>query len=408
MSPTDTKGSKRTKYPGIKRLKDGPDGQRRWHVTRTWVDPRTGSRVYRRQVVEGEVEDAIAARAALSPERKGKQRQRPRFGPFAASWLKRHAKRQKLSPSTRERYTGDVAQLSVQWGDWWIDAIDVEAIEEWQSEVGQLFASATVNGWHRTLRLILEAARRYGHVAENAARQVSTIPEGRTAGPRGRSLRAAQLRAFIMAAPTAMITVKRDGKPDRKRAIPEDRRRAMLVMAWTGMRAGELVALRWQDIVDGELVIERAVWRGHEKPTKTDDPRRVTITEPLAEVLEEQRRWLLVTQHKGLASGLIFPAAPKQAKAGASRRKGELHWYQSQSPVQAAVRATAEAAGVPQISPHSLRRTFEDLLREAGVDQMVRRALAGWREDDTQGIYATVSRAERDAAAGSLVRLVLG
>jgi integrase len=404
MSPTDTKGAKTTKHPGIKKLKDG-----RWLVTKSWVDKRTGRRTYREKVVSGSLDEAQGARAKLSPESKGDKQPRPRFRDFASAWVERHEKRAKLAPSTAERYRGDVAQLCVEWGDWWVDAIDVEAIEQWQAEVSTQYAAPTCNGWLRTLRLVLDSAKARRLVMQNWAREVSTVPEGRTKGPRGTTLSAKHLRAFVDAAPTAKIEIPaKGGKPARTRPIPEDRRRAMLVMAWTGIRAGELVALRWEDDVDGELHIERAVWRGYEKATKTDDPRRITVTAPLRAVLDEQRQWLLTTQHPGLVSGLVFPAAAKQAAAGASRRKGELHWYQSQSPIQAAVKATAKAAKVPDISPHALRRTFEDLLREAGVDQIVRRAVAGWREDDTQGIYATVSRAERDAAAGSLVRLVLG
>lgn len=44
------------------------------------------------------------------------------------------------------------------------------------------------------------------------------------------------------------------------------------------------------------------------------------------------------------------------------------------------------------ISAHSLRRTWENLLREAGVEQLVRRSMAGWRSEKAQAIYATVNR----------------
>ena len=54
----------------------------------------------------------------------------------------------------------------------------------------------------------------------------------------------------------------------------------------------------------------------------------------------------------------------------------------------------------------SLRRTYENLLREAGVDQLVRRSLAGWRTEEAQSIYANVAPTERRAAANSLVNLV--
>ena len=169
------------------------------------------------------------------------------------------------------------------------------------------------------------------------------------------------------------------------------------------------MGLRWTDMVDGELQIERSVYRRGEKATKTDDPRRVTIVEPLAVVLAEQRRWLIETQHRGVGSGLVFPASPQHAKAGATRRDvDEVSWYRSPSVLDEPLRRVVKEASIPPISPQSFRRTWENVLREAGVDQLVRRALAGWRTEKAQGIYATVDRAERDAASEAVVALVLG
>lgn len=51
---------------------------------------------------------------------------------------------------------------------------------------------------------------------------------------------------------------------------------------------------------------------------------------------------------------------------------------------------------------------WENLLRAAGVDQLVRRALAGWRSERAQEIYATVAKEERDAAGTAIVDLVGG
>ncbi len=72
------------------------------------------------------------------------------------------------------------------------------------------------------------------------------------------------------------------------------------------------------------------------------------------------------------------------------------------------LRAVVAKAGVRPISPHSFRRTYENLLRKAGVDQLVRQSIAGWRTDTAQAIYATVDRSERDDAAKAITELVLG
>lgn len=394
MAPIDRKGAKGTKHPGVKKLTEG-----RFEVCRTWIDPKTGRRIYRRKVVVGGLDEALAVRAALrSQETSATERSRPRFKAFAEEWLSRHSRRRMLHLSTHERYMTDVAHLAVAFGDWWVDAIDYDSLEKWQAEVAPQYAAATANGWLRTMRLVLDGARRNGLITSNPARELSTLPEKRTKGARGTSLTKEQLRAFVAGIGTCV----------EEKLITEDIGRGVHVYAWTGMRAGEIIALNWADIVDGEVCVEHSVWRGNLKSDKTDDPRRITLVEPLVAILEEQRHWLLTQQHPGLASGLVFPANPKQARAGAARREDELHWYRSQSTFQDAIATVCKKAEVPRISPHALRRTFEDLTREAGVEQLVRRAIHGWRSERAQGIYATVRREERDAAAEAVTRLVLG
>jgi hypothetical protein len=46
------------------------------------------------------------------------------------------------------------------------------------------------------------------------------------------------------------------------------------------------------------------------------------------------------------------------------------------------------------------------MLRKAGVDDLVRRSMAGWRSKEAQRIYATVDPEERQAAAKAFVALV--
>jgi integrase len=57
---------------------------------------------------------------------------------------------------------------------------------------------------------------------------------------------------------------------------------------YTGMRAGELLGLRWED-VDFEMRLIK-VRRSYDKPTKSKKPRPVPILNPLLPVLEDWRR----------------------------------------------------------------------------------------------------------------------
>jgi hypothetical protein len=66
----------------------------------------------------------------------------------------------------------------------------------------------------------------------------------------------------------------------------EDRQDAELyrVAAYTGLRLGELVALRWDDVnlVDGRLVVHRAFSDRTEGPTKSWQARFIPVAEPAA------------------------------------------------------------------------------------------------------------------------------
>jgi integrase len=62
-------------------------------------------------------------------------------------------------------------------------------------------------------------------------------------------------------------------------------------------------------------------------------------------------------------------------------------------------------AGIRSISLHSFRRKCENILRQAGVSDLVRKSIAGGRTDKGQAIYATVDRSERDLAAEVVTEL---
>ena len=87
-------------------------------------------------------------------------------------------------------------------------------------------------------------------------------------------------------------------------------------------------------------------------------------------------------------------------------REGEL----AQEPVRAlrSLFKVTAAARPRRSRPTPCGGTFENLARLAGVDQMVRRSLAGWRSEEAQAIYAGVGREEREKAGTAMVRLVEG
>jgi integrase len=386
----------RPRKTGVRGIRqDGPD---RFLVRIDWTDPKTGRRK-KSEGVARTLAEAVELREQLKQRDDREAPSRMRFADFAKHWIE--ARADQLAPSTLERYVNALAHLTEGLGDYFVDSIGPAEIRRWRDALAKRLAAPTVNGHVRVLRQALEQLVDDGVLRLNPARKVRALPEKRTQGPRGTALTAEQLKRYL-----AAVERLRD-----RGEIAEDVARLLLTLAWTGLRRGEAFALKWSDLQGSELRVERAAWRGIEGPTKTDDPRIVAVVEPLAKILVEQRRWLIATQHPGLASDVMFPADPAHARAGAGRRKrnpDEIIWYRSGSVLKRPIAKAVEEAKVPMISPHGFRRTWENMLRRAGVDQLVRRSLAGWRSEEAQAIYASVDSSEREAAGRAVVSLVLG
>jgi integrase len=108
---------------------------------------------------------------------------------------------------------------------------------------------------HTTLRNVksfLSGAFRYAKrtdaLRENPVRD-SVVPRGK---PRGETL------AYTLEQIQELLTV-----------IPEPAKTAVLVAAMTGLRVSEIKGLKWEDVSEGELRINRSVWCGHVTDTKT-------------------------------------------------------------------------------------------------------------------------------------------
>ena len=130
---------------------------------------------------------------------------------------------------------------------------------------------------------ILQRAFENGHLQSNPTRAVRKPPL-----PRRKEVR-----------PLAPIVV------ERMRATASPRDAVLLsVLAYAGLRPGEALALRWLDIREQTILIERALSLGQEDDTKTDAHRTVRLLAPLASDLRE---WRLRSGRPAQRS-LIFPS----------------------------------------------------------------------------------------------------
>jgi integrase len=165
-------------------------------------------------------------------------------------------------------------------------------------------------------------------------------------------------------------------------------------MAFTGMRPGEVTALRWSDVdLKARVIrIRRGQFRGEVKETKTGKSRRVAIPDELVSVLERHRAKLDGQRRSGTDSGWAFPS-----------KKGTMRFTTTLSaPLD---RAIEEAELATRITPHGFRRTFNNLLRQV-TTSTVQKSITGHSTDRMAEHYSHVHIDEKLDAVRRVVGLV--
>lgn len=225
-------------------------------------------------------------------------------------------------------------------------------------------SSTSVHHLHAVLHRCLEAAVRLGLVARNITDLVDAPPMRPHAI---RPLTAEQARAFLAAAHGA--------------DIGGDRLRTLYLLALaTGMRQGELFALRWQDLdLDAgagarpSLQVRRSVRRiqgqlHFNEPKTARGRRRIALAPSVAEALRGQRT-------RQLAERLMLGPAWDDGDLVFPNPVG--HVLDPSNVTHTSFRPLLRRAGLPQIRFHDLRHTAATLLLLRHVNPKVVSELLG-------------------------------
>jgi integrase len=249
-----------------------------------------------------------------------------------------------------------------------LEALRPSDIEAWV--LGLEGAASTVRGAFTALSRCLDVAVRDGLLSRNPCASVDR-PSGGSA--EAVFLDMAQVRALIDACDPWM-------------------RAAVLVMATTGIRRGELLALRWADIdlAAGTLRVTGTVVR-----TKTDGLVRTAPksaagirTVPLPPVAVKALR-------RGLPHAPVFPS-----EAGG--------WVEPRNFSRRFAKVAA-AAGLPHATPHALRHSAATAMIAAGVPVPVVSDMLGHGDIRvTVGTYTHVIDQQRRAASDALAAALGG
>jgi integrase len=173
-----------------------------------------------------------------------------------------------------------------------------------------------------------------------------------------------------------------DERPLRRRGDKQDGE-AVRLAGYTGLRRGELVALRWRDIdwKARKITVSRAISDGVEGPPKSGHYRDVPLSEQAAAAL---RRLAEREEFCGSDDYVLCNSLGRRLDPAALGRR---------------YNKAREAAGLRQLRWHDLRHTFGSLLVAAGIDTVTVKAAMGHERISTTERYLHARPATQQAAA---------
>jgi integrase len=275
----------------------------------------------------------------------------------------------------------------------------------------QKLSTADVEAWHATLRTggrrrgkggisprtVVHAHRVLAHALDDAARH----------GVAARNVAKLQLPPKVQAREMAILD--RNGIDTITAKLPGHEMYAGVILAlFTGMRLGEILALRWRHVdLDRKTILVREALeetKAHgirvKAPKSRAGRRDIGLPEIVVDTLREHRRKQLELRFalgagKPAGDGLVFPTLEEtpQAPSDVSRAWGLV----------------AHALCLPEITFHSLRHTHASQLIDAGVDIVtISKRLGHATPDVTLRVYAHLFRQDEDKAAAAINAILAG
>lgn len=330
-----------------------------------WVDLRHDFRRYRKKSPLNTREGALLYEATLRRRLAAGEPIVPppaalplSFGDFAREWFETYVKaNNKPSEQRAKRMILDRHLLPVL-GGLLLTELDSGAVERYKARAlaGKLDPK-TVNNHLAVLRRALNVAVEWGRLLHAPVIRRLKVPPREMSALSSREVS----RLFSAAA---------------------GRTRAMILVALrTGMRVGEIRALRWPSIdFDQDVVtVERSVVRGVTSSPKSNRTRRIPMSPDLREVLLEVRR----------PDGLVFPGQSHDGTLSEARMTRILA-------------SLCDRACVRRVGWHTLRHTFASELATRGASASAIQRLLGHSTLAMTERYVHVGEASLREAIGLL------
>lgn len=346
-------------------------------VVRT--DPRTGRKKEVKRKFKGTESQAKKFEQALATELLEERRERITLAGYATSWLE--LREPNIKASTAAKYATDLGHILERLGDIYVDKLrptDIKAYINLKLETQKGWTVAT------QLRLLRQLAK--DAVAEGLT-EIDFC--ARVPSPVGKKYTEDDPN-LLDAEELGKVLAYVEGKEPLWYPL-------VATMAMTGLRWGEATGLQWSDLDEEKqrIKVRRNNWKGRVlTPKTTGSYRSVPYGPALQRILKAHRTSLLAEQHPGLKGGWCF-----------ANGKGGL---QTGGPLTDVMRRALKACGIEKVvTPHGLRRTFNNLTRQVANQEVVR-SITGHATEAMFEHYSVVGSAEKVAAQGAMLKLVKG
>jgi integrase len=308
------------------------------------------------EVTRKQASDTLAQRMAAGGNGNKPTRSRVLFRALAAEWQAHVLPMYKHSTQKNHRHTLE-KHLLPRFGDKAMTEITRQEIQAYVAHlVSSGYAPKTTDHIHDVLSAILRTAVKWGHLSDNPAHGVD-LPTLINVRPRW-ALTIAQASALLEALPPLPKTM-------------------VGVALLSGLRRGELFALRWGDFDEQRqfLIVREAVYEGKFSTPKTAaGVRQIPLSEAAIKLIVDWRARV----KRGEPEALMFstwsgkPISPNNV----ARR-----W----------IVPACDALGIARVTWLTLRRTYSSWAQDKGVPGKVIAQLMGHAKiDTTLNVYTQV------------------
>jgi integrase len=307
-------------------------------------------------VSRGEAADILAQKVAAARGSKAPTRSRVTFRTLANEWQVSVLPMYKHSTQKHRRFMLK-KHLLPRFGDKPISDVTRQEIQAYVAHLTQAgYAPKSIDHVHDVLSAVLRTAVKWGHLQENPAAGVD-LPKLKTVRPKW-ALTTSQAAALLAALPSLA--------------------RTMVGLALlTGLRRGELFALRWQDIDEQGrwLTVREAVYDGTFDTPKTEaGVRQIPLSELALRFIVEWKRNVKRTE----PDTLVF-----------STRSGKP--ISPNNVLRRMIFPACEALRLPHATWLTFRRTYSSWAHDKGVPGKVVAQLMGHANvDTTLNVYTQV------------------